>query len=581
MFKVLKNIKNIKLKVLSILMLITLMSLQLSPFMLRATASQLQFHSPGLITPATDIAYGKNVFFTNGTLGGDTAYCMDYGKSLPSGTLSYYKQLSAQGVSILVYGYPHSSAASMGCASDDEAYMATQLALWNVLTATGESEGTRTFNLDNIYAKPGYEEFMQRAAAAAIKLSARAVADPYIPNPSLTLDTSGAKLVNTNGMIITGPYVVNATGGTVSSIKASLSNAPATARIVDANGNEKTTFANGEAIYVRFSETEDGSTMTLKVVADTNKVVGSIYAGDSAAQHFVKLDTLPVELTATVNIKWGTQKGTIEVLKVDQNENPVSGVKFELRDSSNTKIAEGTTGSDGYIRFTNVKAGTYKLIEVAAPEGYIMGDKPLEFTVTAGQTFKAKVVNNKITGSLEIHKVDETGKAIPNVTFEILNGNKERIAEVTTDENGRAKVSNLSVGTYYYREIKAPVNVVMDKTLYAFDITKTNTAVVKTITNEKVKGSLKIVKIDENQNPLAGVKFQILDANKNVVDTIITDENCIAQSRELVLGSYYYKEIEAPANVVMDTNEYPFNINSASDVVSKEIVNKYKKGVRK
>ena len=119
MLKKIKEIKNIKLKVFSILMLITLMSLQLSPFMLRATATQLQFSSPGLVTPATDIAYGKNVFFTRGTLGGDTAYCVDYGKSLPSGTMSYYRQLSAQGVSILVYGYPHSSAASMGCASDE------------------------------------------------------------------------------------------------------------------------------------------------------------------------------------------------------------------------------------------------------------------------------------------------------------------------------------------------------------------------------------------------------------------------------------------------------------------------------
>ncbi|MDO4282002.1 MAG: hypothetical protein Q4D02_00005, partial [Clostridia bacterium] len=62
-----KGIKNIKLKVVSIFLLITLMSLQLSPFMLRATATQLQFYSPGLITPATDTAYNKNVFYTRAT----------------------------------------------------------------------------------------------------------------------------------------------------------------------------------------------------------------------------------------------------------------------------------------------------------------------------------------------------------------------------------------------------------------------------------------------------------------------------------------------------------------------------------
>ena len=64
----LKGIKNIKMKVVTILMLIVLMSLQLTPFTLLATATQLQFYSPGLVTPATDVAYGKNVFFTNATL---------------------------------------------------------------------------------------------------------------------------------------------------------------------------------------------------------------------------------------------------------------------------------------------------------------------------------------------------------------------------------------------------------------------------------------------------------------------------------------------------------------------------------
>ncbi|MDO4283661.1 MAG: hypothetical protein Q4D02_08515, partial [Clostridia bacterium] len=67
MLKKLKEIKNVKLKIVSIFLLITLMSMQLSPFMLNATATQLQFYSPGLVTPATDTAYNKNVFYTRAT----------------------------------------------------------------------------------------------------------------------------------------------------------------------------------------------------------------------------------------------------------------------------------------------------------------------------------------------------------------------------------------------------------------------------------------------------------------------------------------------------------------------------------
>ena len=577
----LKGIKNIKMKVVTILMLIVLMSLQLTPFTLLATATQLQFYSPGLVTPATDVAYGKNVFFTNATLGGDTAYCVDYGRSLPTGTMTYYKQLSAQGVSILVYGYPNTSPAEMGCASADEAYMATQLAFWTVLQKTGESEGPRTFNLDNIYAKPGYEEFMQRAAAAAQRLNARALADPYIPNPELNVDTSSAKLINSNGEVVTGPYVLNVTGGTVSSIKVSLSGAPTSARTTDGNGNSKSTFSNGEAVYVRFNQNETGSTMRLNVEADTNKVVGSIYtSGNSSVQNFVKLDTVPVELSTYVDIRWGTQTGAIEIYKVDQDDNEVEGVTFELRNEDGETLAEGTTGSNGYIKFSNVQPGRYELVEVDAPSEYEMREDPIEVTVEANQTIRKTIENKRkeVEGSLEIKKVDEEGKAIPNVTFEILDEDRNKIGEITTDENGRAKISNLEVGTYYYREIKAPVNVIVDKTVKEFKITKSNRNVVEEVVNEKVKGSLQIIKVDESNEPIAGVKFDILDSNKKVIETITTNASGVAVSKDLTPGTYYYKEVEAPSNVTMDTNEYEFKIESTGQIITKTVVNKVAKG---
>ena len=572
-----KNIKHLKLKVFSIFMLIIMLSLQFTPFMLRASATKLPYYSPGTSYIATDVYYQKNVPFSMSTLGGDTAYCIDYGKPFPTGTLSYYKQLSAQGVAILVYGYPNTSPAEMGCASDEEAFMATQMALWTVLMKTGESEGTRVFNLDNIYPKPGYEDFMKRAAAAAQRLNARAIADPYLPNPSLTVDVSSAQSVNQNRTVLTGPYRLNVSGGTVSSIRAFLTDAPASAKILDANGNEKTTFSNGESVYVSLADTESAGTMTLNVVADTNKIVGSIYTGGEAAQNFVRTDTVPVELSASVNIKWASQKGSIEIQKVDQDDKAISGVKFELRDSSDTKVAEGTTGNDGYIRFSNVKVGNYKLVEVSAPSGYIMNTDSQHVTVTPASTEKVKFVNEKIKGALEILKVDENNNPIPNVTFELLDSNKNKLVEMTTSEEGKVKVNNLVAGTYYFREVSAPVNVIIDKTYKEFKIESTNQLVRKTVTNKIIKGGLKILKTDEAGNPVPNVKFQILNSNKAVIKTITTGSNGVATLENLTAGTYYYKEISGPTNLVIDTTEHAFSVNGTTDVVTKEIVNKFAK----
>ena len=572
------GIKHLKLKIVSIFLIFMLLTLQLSPFMLQATATQLQYYSPGLVTPATDVYYQKNVFFSNSTLGGETAYCVDYGRSLPSGTMTYYKQLSAQGVSILVYGYPNTSPAEMGCASADEAYMATQLAFWTVLQKTGESEGPRVFDLDNIYAKPGYEEFMQRAAAAAKRLNARAIADPYIPSPELNVDTTQAKFVNQNGNIVTGPYILNVTGGTVSSIKASLSGAPSSAKIIDGNGNEKSTFSNGEAVYVSISENEQGSTMTLNVFADTNKVTGSIYtSGNDSVQNFVKLDTIPVELSTYVDIKWGTQTGAVEVYKVDQNEDPVAGASFELRNGNGETLAEGTTGSNGYIKFSNVTVGQYELVETEVPSGYIGSDESIIFNVTAGNTYSVTVENEKISGSLQIKKKDTDNNPIPNVTFEILDEDRDKITEVTTNEEGIARVNNLANGTYYFREIKVPVNVIMDSSLHEFNITRADQVVTREITNELITGGIKIVKTDENELPIEGVKFQLLNSAKQVVTTATTNSSGIAVFNNLSVGTYYYQEIEVPEGYVIDNTEHVFSITNTQQLLTENVVNQVMK----
>ena len=82
--------------------------------------------------------------------------------------------------------------------------------------------------------------------------------------------------------------------------------------------------------------------------------------------------------------------------------------------------------------------------------------------------------------------------------------------------------------------------------------------VTKEIVNYFEKGTLKIIKVDENEVPLEGIKFEIYNSNKELVDTIVTDKNGVAQSKPLVLGKYYYKEVEAPDNIVIDDDVFTF-----------------------
>ena len=107
MVEIFKNVKRLKLKITSIFLVVALLTLEFSPFAVKATAQQLQYYSPGVVSVGYDSYNGKNVWYSNATLGGETAYCIDYTCPAPSGTMTFRAYLSDQGMAILMHGYPN------------------------------------------------------------------------------------------------------------------------------------------------------------------------------------------------------------------------------------------------------------------------------------------------------------------------------------------------------------------------------------------------------------------------------------------------------------------------------------------
>ena len=74
-----------------------------------------------------------------------------------------------------------------------------------------------------------------------------------------------------------------------------------------------------------------------------------------------------------------------------------------------------------------------------------------------------------------------------------------------------------------------------------------------TITNEKIKGKIKIIKLSEDDNkingrpkgsPIENVTFEIKNENREIVQTLTTNEEGIAISKNLEKGKYIIKEIK-------------------------------------
>ena len=170
---------------------------------------------------------------------------------------------------------------------------------------------------------------------------------------------------------------------------------------------------------------------------------------------------------------------------------------------------------------------------------------------------KATVTEDK--GSLTINKVDaDTGKALAGVTYRLYDASGNKVADVTTDTDGKAVFTDLPLGNYSYQEISAPEGYVVDDTMYQITITTETLNITETRTNTMAKGSLTVRKVDVTGSPLAGAELLLETSTDGQtwteVGKITTDKTGIAKWDDLKIGAQYrIIEAKAPAGYTLMT----------------------------
>lgn len=163
--------------------------------------------------------------------------------------------------------------------------------------------------------------------------------------------------------------------------------------------------------------------------------------------------------TKEVPIENKEKTGSITVHKTTEGQKNIEGIKFYLRGTSDSGRAidiPATTDKDGIAKFDGVPIGTYMVIEdeETVPYGYLVADEK-EVKVEYAQTIDETVLNNELTGTVQVHKKTDGMTNIEGIRF-ILSGvsdtGREIRIEAVTDKDGLAKFEGVPIGTYTITE---------------------------------------------------------------------------------------------------------------------------------
>ena len=342
-------------------------------------------------------------------------------------------------------------------------------------------------------------------------------------------------------------------------------------------------------------------------VKETKAPAGFVLNPDNQEVSFIYKDQNTPEIEEKLEFSNERQKVELSVEKQDaETGKALKGATFGLYNKeaissgdkvvvkADTLLQEITSNEKGKAAFTlDLPLGRYYVKELQAPAGYVSSDEILEFDATyQGQdvkTIKLKSVKKNQPTTVEVTKADiTTGTELDGASMSVLDKNGNVIDSWTSVKDSPHVIKRLQVGkTYILREELAPYGY-LRATDVEFTISDTaevqkvkmedEVPVARLLVNKKGEFLDSVSLLDNAKGMiehlfnyvtgnLTDVTFNVYAAEAiraadgvsadyyaadELVGSITTDGNGIAQMDNLPLGRYYIVEKETSHGYVLD-----------------------------
>ena len=281
---------------------------------------------------------------------------------------------------VLRRSYPIVTLEEMGLETEEEAYQATQLALWEVFSRTGESKEkdliTRIqlikeeLENNNININEKVFTKAEELVEYVEKYSDDEQKDKIDLVPTLLVDNSLVELVEQpekeEDKYLVGPYsfVIKSGYFIKSNITVKDENGNLVhAKFVDKDGNELKEIGENTEFYLSFKELPKNTKYTLGITADLKRIVVEFYENNGKEYVANTYTNVSVPIELTINFESRATIGEINLITYDEDGN-IEGGKTVILYDSEEEIGRAASGRDGKINYYNVPEGEYKLVKI-------------------------------------------------------------------------------------------------------------------------------------------------------------------------------------------------------------------------
>lgn len=388
------------------------------------------------------------------------------------------------------------------------------------------------------------EFFLENLEAGDYKITQLTAAAGYALNSAPNMRTIRLQHTSADQSVFRATFENSPLGSLIVRLKDSVSKEPLSGGVFNVK-------LSGGADLGEFETGAGGSFMLPKVgrgayvVTQISAPAGYLMANTPKTQYVNYVQTFAVDFE-------NSPRSGLYILKLDEEtKTPLKDAKFTVYKASEV-IGTYTTNADGAVVLPNLDPGWYTVSEYKAPDGYVLDDTPQSVLVTSEQLHKLTFEDKRLA-SLQIIKTDEhTGTPLSGAKFRVTTQAGAFVADVTTDNAGKASIPNIAPGWYVVAETDAPAGYLISEGARTVEVKATVPTVI-TVTN-RAENNLELLKLDAfTRTPLSGATFKVERANGAGVGTYRTDSTGKVLVGSLKEDTYVISEVAAPEGYQLDS----------------------------